>query len=186
MDKDETELQDSPQPDEEVDESQEDESEILKKNKQLFERAKKAEQKAKDLEEQIANLSEQSDDEEDDERTSSDIKNLQKELSQMKEKAELEKLYAEYPALASKLDEFDEFRLENGGMSLTTAAKAFLVERDLYNTEPQREGLEPARGGIKTPPTSGKMTSEDVKTLRENNYLEYKRLLSEGKIQIAD
>lgn len=183
MDKDETELQDSPEP-EQDEEEEESESEILKKNRQLFERAKKAEEKAKELELKIQSLEEAPDDDEEvSEKTTSELKELRRKLTEMEEKRDLDTLYAEFPVLNQKLDEFDEYRQENPGMPLKTAAKAFLAEKDLLGQTRQNPGLEPARGGVKTPPSSGKMSADDVKHLRENNFKEYRRLVSEGKIE---
>lgn len=104
-------------------------------------------------------------------------------LNEKNQQSEVEAIYNKYPVLKGKLEEFDSFKEQNKGMSLETAAKAFVIENDLLE-QPKKRGLEPARGGVKTVPSPGKMSVEDVKRLRENNYLEYKRLNDEGKIRI--
>lgn len=114
-----------------------------------------------------------------------EITSLRTELSGIKEDLTKEKLYVMYPALKDKQAEFDEFRAdpENSGMSLRTAAKAFLVENGLLEApKPERKGLEPATGGRRETPASG-LSSEDVKKLRETNYKKYLEMLKAGKLK---
>jgi DNA repair exonuclease SbcCD ATPase subunit len=183
METDETELQDSSEPEQE---EEDEESAILKKNRQLFERAKKAEEKAKELESKIQSLEESSDDSDYPEENSAELKELRKKLAEIEERSEMDRLYSEYPALQERLDEFDEYRHENTGMPLNIAAKAFLVEKELLGQANERAGLEPARGGAKTPPQSDGMTSDEVRQLRENNYKEYMKLVRSGKLEIKE
>jgi hypothetical protein len=157
------------------------EDEIVAKNRQLYERAKKAEQKAKELEEQLAGQSTVSDPYEDEDLRSK-VNELSQKLATIEEKSHLDALVTQYPVLQEKFAEFDEYRTTNPGMSIQTAAKAYLAEHDLLGQTPKRKGLEKAGGGQRTPPT-GKMTTDDAKRLRENNYTEYKKLLMAGKIQ---
>lgn len=156
------------------------EDDILAKNRQLYERAKKAEAKAKELEEQLTNTVQDPYAEEDELKTK--VQTLEQKLKEIEEKNQFDALYTQYPILQEKLTEFDEYRQANQGMSLQTSAKAFLAEHDLLGQTPKRKGLEKAGGGQRTPPT-GKLSVEDTKRLRENNYGEYKKQLMAGKIQ---
>ena len=165
---------------EEVPEVIDPEDDILAKNRQLYERAKKAEAKAKELEDQLSNTV--SDPYADEDDLKAKVNELSQKLSKMEENSQLEALYTQHPVLKEKLAEFDEYRQANPGMSMQTSAKAYLAEHDLLGQEPKRKGLEKAGGGQRTPPT-GKMSVEDAKRLRENNYGEYKKQLMAGKIQ---
>jgi hypothetical protein len=163
---------------EEVAEVIDPEDDIVAKNRELYERAKRAEAKIKELEHLTTT--------EQDPYAENDLEQKVNELSQklasMEEERQLNSVYQQYPILTEKTAEFDEYRLANPGMSLQTGAKAFLAEHDLLGQTTKRKGLEKAGGGQRTPPT-GKMTVEDAKRLRENNYGEYKKQLMAGKIQ---
>jgi len=113
-----------------------------------------------------------------------DISEVKSEVQKIKEEGEKQKVFATYPVLMEKVDEFEEYRskTENYGMPIMTAAKAFLAENDML--ESPRKGLEKTTGGDKATPLQG-MTTDEVKSLRENNYNEYKRLLTEDKIKIV-
>jgi hypothetical protein len=158
------------------------EDEIIAKNRQLYERAKKAEAKAKELEELLQTQKTESDPYADEEDLTQKVKDLSDKLAHIEEKTQLDVIYAQYPVLKDKFAEFDEYRLQNPGMTLTTSAKAYLAENDLLGQTTKRKGLEKAGGGLRTPPT-GKITHEDAKRLRETNYNEYKKQLMAGKIQ---
>lgn len=88
-----------------------------------------------------------------------------------------------HPILTEKWEDFEKFRSdpENQGMSLKTAAKAFLVENGLLDQ--RRKGLEQPTGGERQP-TSTKMSPEDIKILRETNFKEYTKLLEKGLIEV--
>lgn len=191
MEKEETELQDSQEPEEESTEEADTSvsDDLESKNRQLYERAKKAEASKKDAEREIAKLKEKlallkgdSEDDPDDDKYNT----LSQQIAQLQQEKELDKVLVQYPVLGEKLEEFDSYRAENPGMPLNTAAKAFMVEKDLLGEKPKRAGLEKARGGQRTPPSSNKMSSEDVKRLRENDFRKYRQLVTEGKIQIAE
>lgn len=98
------------------------------------------------------------------------------------EREALSGLQSQFPAIKDKAAEFENFRSENPGMKLETAAKAFLVENDLFE-KPARKGLERQSGGGRTAPKEG-MSVEDVADLRVNNFRKYSQLLREGKIQV--
>lgn len=158
------------------------EEEILAKNRQLYERAKKAEQKAKELEDKLkTHVSDPYADNDDDWKDK--FNELSSKLAVIEERAQLESIHAQYPVLKDKQAEFDEYRSANPGMTLATSAKAYLAEHDLLGQTQKRKGLEKAGGGQRTPP-SGKMTADDAKRLRENNFNEYRKQLMAGKIQI--
>lgn len=113
------------------------------------------------------------------------IKELESKLTQVHQESARKDLLISYPILKDKMSEFDEFRddPENKGMNLRTAAKAFMVEKGLF--EPVRKGLEKPTGGDKAALPSGTMTVEEVKTLRETNYKKYTDMLQKGLIKIA-
>lgn len=144
---------------------------------QNYERAKKAEQRLKELEEaQLGTDSFVSDDD-----TARQLRELNDKFNRIEERAQLDSLYKQYPAIQDKLSEFDEFRREYVGIGLDKVAKIFLVEKDLLEESPKRKGLEKASGGRRTPPPSAS-TNDDVKRLRENNYREYVKQIRSGKI----
>ena len=95
----------------------------------------------------------------------------------------LERLQAKYPILKDKAGEFEEFRSdsENKGMNLATAAKAFLVEKGLLESEPIRKGLEKPTGGGQTIPEPT-YSVEEVRDMMENDYPRYEKLVKDGKI----
>ncbi|MEK9208256.1 MAG: hypothetical protein AAB922_07240 [Patescibacteria group bacterium] len=144
---------------------------------QNFERAKKAESRVKELEDlEDINLNPEYEGEA--------VKKVQSELSEIKGKliqAEVKELY---PQLKEVWEEFETFLNddENKGMSIKTAAKAFLTEKGLL--VPKRIGLEKPSGGPRVPISSG-MSSEDVKKLRETNYRKYLDMLSKDQIKIS-
>jgi hypothetical protein len=104
------------------------------------------------------------------------IENLTKDLTK-------KDIFIEHPILKEKATEFETFLAdpENKGMSLKTAAKAFLVENGLLDAK--RPGLERPTGGDRQPPST-KMSAEDVKVLRETNFKKYQELLQKGLIEV--
>lgn len=112
------------------------------------------------------------------------VNSVKTELEQTKEQLAMERLIAANPQLKDKQAEFEEFRLnpENAGMSLQTAAKAFIVEKDLIEKPVQRKGLEPATGGGRTVPQQG-MTPEEIDRLRVENYREYAKRIRNGTLK---
>ena len=167
-----------------AEETKVDPAELQEKNRQLYERAKKAETEAKELKTKLKDLEESPSENffEGDEQVST----LTKRLSALEEKTELDSLYGKYPVLKDKYDEFNDFREEYPKHKLENVAKLFLVESGILGGEQPRQGLERPTGGAKTPPSTGKMTTEDVARLRTTNYEAYRKLLREGKVQISD
>jgi len=151
------------------------------------EKRRLAEEKIKLLEEENTNstsvLSEVSEEEK---ALESELSSIKSEVSALKEENTKKDLQLQYPVLKEKMAEFEEFRksADNAGMSMQTAAKAYLAENGLLNAP--RKGLEKSTGGEKPAAPLGKMTAQDVKTLREGNYDKYRQMLKEGKIIIAD
>jgi hypothetical protein len=111
-----------------------------------------------------------------------EIDALKQAQAQKDEQIALSGLQSQFPAIKDKAAEFENFRSENPGMRLETAAKAFLVENDLFE-KPARKGLESQSGGGRVAPKEG-MSAEDVKDLRNNNFRKYAQLLREGKIKV--
>ncbi len=103
------------------------------------------------------------------------------ELSEFKKEKVKQEVITSYPVLREKWEEFEEFRTENKGMNMKTAAKAFLVENGILETP--RKGLEKTTGGSKVPTASG-MTTEEVKQLRTTNFRRYQELIKNGQIKV--
>ena len=158
---------------------------------QNFERAKKAETEKKALAEKIALLETQLASSENEFADPSDtvlaqLAELNAKFSSLEEEKQMNLVVQKYPIIADKRVEFDTYRLEYPAHKIETVAKLFLAENDLLAEKPKRKGLEEARGGQRVPPATGKMTSEDAKRLRENNYAEYMKRIKAGTLQISD
>lgn len=113
------------------------------------------------------------------------IDSLKGQLATTENTKRLDALKSSFPALKDKATEFDTYRADpvNKGMSLETAAKAFLAENELLVPTPTRKGLEEGSGGAHTPPKQGK-SPEEIDDLRKNNYREYKRQLLAGDLSL--
>lgn len=116
---------------------------------------------------------------------------LQKQFDELKgvvlareEREQLSNLESKHPALRDKGEEFEQFRVDNPGMKLATAAKAFLVEHDLLEAPQPRKGLEQAQGGGRVPVQQDGMSPEEADTLMKNNYNEYARRLKNGTLKV--
>jgi len=158
--------------------SPEDLEELKKKadvSSQNFERAKKAEARVKELELSDTNDSSSEFEDEDVSKLKNDVTALQSELGQSK-------LTKKYPQLEETWEDFEKYHQdpENAGMKLETAAKAFLVDKDLLGT--RRKGLEKATGGNKAPQTTG-MSLEDIENVRKNDGPKYREMLKKGQIK---
>jgi len=148
---------------------------------QNFERAKKAELELKELKERNGTLETPVLRQEDDEEVTA----LRKKVNDLEGYVVKQQVTETYPQLKEVWSDFSSFctQPENAGMSVLTAAKAFLVEKDML--APKRVGLEkPAGGGKRTPPQAG-MTAEDAKKLRETDYRKYRDALSKGLIKFS-
>lgn len=112
------------------------------------------------------------------------IKNLESKLEILTSESAKKDLQNSNPVFKEKWEEFEAFRQdpENKGMNLKTAAKAFLVEQEIYETP--RKGLEKTTGGPRTPTSTG-MTQEEVETLRTTNFRRYQELLKKGQLKIG-
>lgn len=110
------------------------------------------------------------------------VDSVKTELTRTQEELAMERVLSANPQLKDKKAEFEEFRLDpsNAGMSLQTAAKAFIVEKDLVEKSP-RKGLEPASGGGRTVPQIG-MTPDEIDNLRVTNYREYAKRIRNGTL----
>jgi len=163
--------------------------EIRDKNRQLYERAKKSETETKELKKELEGLQTkqaESDSDVPDDTTNTQIADLTAQLKEIKDSGERDTVFGKYPILNDKLEEFDEYVLENEGMKLDVAARSFLTENDLLNPPEKRRGLETAGGGTKAPIPSGKMSVDDVKRLRENDDAGYRKAVTEGRIDFED
>ena len=124
------------------------------------------------------------------EEVQEELKNLKQQIEESnsridnltQEKVKNDLLVA-YPVLKEKWEDFEKFRAdpENKGMNMRTAARAFLTENGLLDTP--RRGLEKPTGGSRAAPST-KMTPEEIKDLRENNYPKYREMLEKGQIEV--
>ena len=109
------------------------------------------------------------------------IDSLKAQLTALTEDKILSSVQAKYPAIADKMEEFNEFRQSYPTANMDSVAKLFLVENDLLQPKAPPKGLERGSTGPRTIPKQG-MTSEDVKDLRTNNYKKYMDMLVAGKL----
>ncbi len=147
---------------------------------QNFERLKKSNERIDDLEAEIAVLKSGSG-EYKDER----VGDLQAEIAEIKAKQQKVEVQEAFPQLKEIWSDFEKFREdpENAGMNMRTAAKAFVAEKDL--TPNRRPGLEKPTGGDRAPITTGGMSSEEAKRLRETDYRKYSEMLRKGQIKVS-
>lgn len=103
-------------------------------------------------------------------------------IAELSRQGTLKDLYMQYPALKDKSDEFETYLADpdNDGMSMATAAKAYMIENEI---PVRRIGLEKPTGGERVPAPTG-MTVDDIRILRETNFPKYKQLLGKGLIKI--
>lgn len=115
------------------------------------------------------------------------IGKLKSEVSTLTSEMAKRDLLAANPILKDKWSDFEAFHTdpENAGMSLKTAAKAFIVEHGLNEEPKPRKGLEKPTGGTRSAPASG-MTSDDVRILRQTNFRKYTEMLRKGQIVISE
>lgn len=113
-----------------------------------------------------------------------ELESFKTELGELKQENTKKDVMIAHPELKEKWSDFEEFRLlpDNKGMNMRTAAKAFLIEKDMV--EPKRVGLEKQTGGPRTPAPIG-MTQEQVKDLRENNFEKYRQMVKDDQIKLA-
>lgn len=111
------------------------------------------------------------------------ISTLTAEISAVKEESQKKDIVTKFPVLQEKWEDFESYRAQNEGMSLETAAKAFLVDNGLYGS--RRPGLEKPTGGDRVASPSKGITAEDAADLRKNNPRKYRELLRKGQLTIA-
>ncbi len=110
-----------------------------------------------------------------------EIDRLAKQLENSSRNDQLATLRTSFPALKDKAQEFENYLEENKGMKLEVAAKAFLVENNLFESPAPRRGLERDTGGTRTPVKTGR-TEAEVSELRKNNYRQYEKELRAGTL----
>lgn len=152
----------------------------------LLESLQKERDKRRDLESELAAFKSQQQTEE---VVSDEGKALLKKISDLETKlteGEKQKMWQniqeKFPVLKDKAQEFTDYQDSNPGMSVETAAKAFLVEHDLMQTPQIRKGLEKTGGGQRQAPQTG-LSMEDVEDLRVNNYRKYSDMVRKGQIK---
>lgn len=112
-----------------------------------------------------------------------EIDDLKLTLSVREKTDMLSNVISQNPVLKDKASEFDAYLQENPGMKIETAAKAFLIENDLFEAPKPRKGLEKAGGGGRTPP-SGELSIDEIDNLRTTNYRKYSDMVRKGQIKI--
>ena len=142
---------------------------------QNYERAKKAEARLKELEGNNVLLEVEGGDK--------DSVVLRKELSELKNWKEKSEVLEANPVLKGAWNDFEIFRdsEENRGMSIKTAAKAFMIEKGLL--DPQRKGLERPTGGPKIT-QSPSMNADEITRLRTSDFRKYRDLIKKGQIKV--
>lgn len=112
------------------------------------------------------------------------MKGLEVEVASLRKESAKKDLLIQHPILKEHLEAFEEYQNspDNKGMSIKTAAKAFLIEKGLMETK--RFGLERPTGGDKQPSMSGEMTSADAELLRTTNFRKYQEMLMKGQLKI--
>lgn len=105
---------------------------------------------------------------------------LQAEIATLKLRETMNILEASYPALKDKQAEFQTYLQENPGVRPEIAAKAFLVDHNLFEA-PARKGLENSTGGAREPQKTG-MSAEDIDNLRNTNYRKFSDMVRKGQI----
>jgi len=153
----------------------------------LYAKLKEEREKRKELEQRIKDLENTSSPSEEEQFTDTekDIKGVTERLLQLERKELMREILSQYPQLVDKRDEFDEFLEdeENAKISLQKAARLFLLDKGLLETQkPIRKGLETPTGGSKVPQATG-FAEADVKRLRENQPKKYLKMIREGKIK---
>lgn len=147
---------------------------------QNFERLRQEQEKVNALETEIAELRAGNGSFQDER-----VDTLKAEIAEIKERQAKADVLEQHPKLKEVWSEFETFRAdpENKGMSLKTAAKAFMAEKEI-SSAPPRKGLESPTGGDRTPIQSG-MTAEEVKRLRETDYKKYSEMVRKGQIKMS-
>jgi len=119
-----------------------------------------------------------------------EIAALNKKVEKQSQSMEMDRLYAQYPAIKDNAERFQTYSEDpiNAGMPLPSRVKAFLIENDLLEKPVKRKGLEKSTGGKTDKKSSGKMTAEDLQRLRETNPRKWMALVesSGGDIELAD
>jgi len=160
---------------------------LLKDLKEQREKTRRAEERTRQLEEQLSSSTQTEAEVYSDEgkllqeRFNKKIQSLENTISNITGEFTKKDVLNAHPEIKEKWEEFEEFQADpdNKGMSMKTCAKAFLIERGMY--QKPRKGLEKPTGGDKSPKPAG-LTAQDVKTLRETNWRKYTDMLSKGLI----
>lgn len=150
---------------------------------QNFERLKKANETIEEYEARLAELDQNNappGSGEGDKR----VEALEHTVQGLSETLALAEVLKTFPVIVGKEADFEAYRKDpaNAGMSLATAAKAFVTDKGLIET--RRPGLEAPTGGGHAPIPSGKLTPEQAAAFRTNNYKAYREALKRGDIQI--
>lgn len=93
---------------------------------------------------------------------------------------ELDTLYAKYPAIREKADEFVTFQATKEGYSSDDVARLFISEHKL-DTKP-RKGLERAVSNAGTRETTTEISDDEVMRLMQNEPKKLESMMRQGKI----
>lgn len=114
----------------------------------------------------------------------SKIATLEAELSSVREEKVLEAIQVQHPVLRELAGEFSQYKAGFPGVAIERVAKLFLNEKGLLDAS--RKGLERPAGAGGNPPSSDKLTAEEVSDLRKNNHKKYTEMLMNGKIRLDE
>lgn len=160
---------------------------LLKATQEEREKRRQAEERARKAEEELAKLtanpSVDAPISDEGKFLASQIDEVKKQLAKEQEEKRLQAVLGTHPALKDKNSEFEAYRSDpnNAGMSIETAAKAFLAENDLLQTQKPRKGLEVAGGSGRNVPQQG-MSIKEIDELRVNNFREYSKRIRNGTL----
>lgn len=152
---------------------------LLKSLQEERDKRRELEQRETELKQEVEELKSSLSPEEEDPK----LKALGDQITELQDARELDEVIAQNPALKEYRQDLIEFKKsEHPRAKITSAAKIFLVEKDLL--EQPRKGLEKPTGGDKTPQQQG-MTAEDVDNLRKTDYRKYVELVKSGKLEVS-
>lgn len=93
---------------------------------------------------------------------------------------EIDKRISQFPELADKRAELDEFLEENASLPLDRAVTLFRAEQGLIAPQPERKGLEKVVAGPKTAP-SPKWSPQQIDELQKTDHRKYLKMLRGGE-----
>lgn len=111
-----------------------------------------------------------------------EIADLKAKLARKEQSDQMAVVVGKYPAIADKLDEFDEYRESRPNLTIEEAAEVFAARNKLTDKKPVRKGLESPTGGDKTGSEPGTYTAADIDRLMKTDYRKFEKLIRAGVI----